>query len=104
MGTYVTDAGTAMSACASSLRFHAWVGIAVGERVEPGAEHHVLADPAGDRRCERVLGATATSDEERAQRAGETGLVAARIGADRGFRPRADDPERDRFVEHQRVV
>ena len=80
------------------------IGIPVRERVEPRSQHDVLADPGSHRGRERILGAAAARNEERPQQAAEARLVASRIRPDRRLGFGAHDPERDRIVEHQRMV
>jgi hypothetical protein len=77
------------------------VRIAIGERVEAGAEHDVLAGAVFDEADELVFGKPAADDHERPDRArGAPAALARRVGKLRG-RLGTDDSERPRIVEHR---
>jgi hypothetical protein len=79
--------------------------IAVGERVEAGAENDVLAHTIGDRGRERVLRDPAADCEERAQhRRDKSALELRRVSAKRRCLLGADDTQRQRVFVDERSV
>ena len=81
------------------------VRVAIGERVQAGAEDDILPHAAGDGVRELVLDQPAARRDERPQRAVPSSRVEdAGIGGQGGVLVGADDPERQRIGKHLRLV
>ena len=77
-------------------------GLAIRERVEPGAEHDELSHAAGHRLLEAILRIAAADDHVCPQGAGAGRLQGLRVGVNPFDRPRIEEPRRNPIVEDRR--
>lgn len=80
------------------------IGAAISKRIQPGAQEHILADPAGHRVAKTILRETAADGQEGAQPRRARQNVAGFAPAQGPFGLPADDPKGQRVAKDRWAV